>query len=122
MRTFLTLALRCICGDWLEPEYPGFCMPRPSAGLARGFFKLERNGERVTEPSNVEPFETLVNVVFIDIKLPWPFVPTGYGRPDESVTETAADDPESKGNGMLLNRVDILHFDVRRLNRQFQKY
>lgn len=63
-------------------------MPRPSLG--RGFFKLDRNGDRVTEPSNVDPFDTLVTVVFIDIKLPWPFVlPTVYGRADESVTEIA---------------------------------
>lgn len=66
-------------------------MPRPSLG--RGFFKLDRNGDRVTEPSNVDPADTLVTVVFIDIKLPWPFVPTVYGRPDESVTEIA-DAPE----------------------------
>lgn len=62
-------------------------MPRPSRG-ARGFLRLERNGDRVTEPSNVEPFETLVSVVFIEATLP-PFVALpAYGRPDESVIET----------------------------------
>lgn len=61
-------------------------MPKPSFCL--GFFKLERNGERVTEPSNVEPFDTLVTVVFIDTMLPWPFEPAEYGLPDESVTDT----------------------------------
>lgn len=61
-------------------------MPRPSRD--RGFFKLERSGDRVTDPSNVEPFETLVTVVFIDTMLPWPFELPAYGLPDESVIET----------------------------------
>lgn len=61
-------------------------MPKPSFG--RGFFRLERSGERVTEPSKVEPFETLVTVVFIETMLPWPFELAEYGLPDESVTET----------------------------------
>lgn len=35
----------------------------------------------------VEPFDTLVSVVFIDTILPWPFELAAYGFPDESVTE-----------------------------------
>lgn len=61
-------------------------MPRPSRDL--GFFKLERSGDRVTEPSNVEPFDTLVTVVFIDTILPCPFELAAYGLPDESVIDT----------------------------------
>lgn len=61
-------------------------MPNPSR-WARGFFRLERSGDRVTEPSSVEPFETLVSVVFIEATLPLVALPT-YGRPDESVIET----------------------------------
>lgn len=86
MRTFLTLLFRFICGDCDEPEKPGFCIPSPS--LDFGFFKLERSGDRVTEPSNVEPFETLVTVVFIETMLPCPFELAAYGFPEESVTET----------------------------------
>lgn len=61
-------------------------MPRPSFGF--GFFKLERSGDRVTEPSTVDPFDTLVSVVFIDAMLPFTNPP--YGRPDVSVTDTEA--------------------------------
>lgn len=71
-------------------------MPKPSLG--RGFFRLDRNGDRVIEPSNVEPFDTLVTVVFIDIRLPCPLEPTVYGRPDESVTETAVVPVKKKWN------------------------
>lgn len=59
-------------------------MPRPSRTL--GFFKLDRNGDRVTEPSRVDPFETLVSVVFIEATLP--LVPPTYGFPEESVIDT----------------------------------
>lgn len=55
-------------GEPPDPEYPGLCIPNVSR--ERGFFKLERNGDRVREPSNVEPFDTLVTVVFIDTTLP----------------------------------------------------
>lgn len=51
-----------------------------------GFFKLDRNGDRVTEPSRVDPFDTLVSVVFIEATLP--LVPPTYGFPEESVIET----------------------------------
>lgn len=71
-------------------------MPKPSLG--RGFFRLDRNGDRVIEPSSVEPFDTLVTVVFIDIRLPCPLEPTVYGRPDESVTETAVVPVKKKWN------------------------
>lgn len=74
-------------------------MPKPPAAPAsgraeRGFFKLERSGDRVTEPSSVEPFDTDVRVVFIEATLP-PLVPAAlllpaYGRPEESVIETPA--------------------------------
>lgn len=89
MRTFLTLAARCIRGDRFAPEKPGFCIPKPLASRFRGFFKLERSGDLVTDPSNVDPFDTLVTVVFIDITLPWPLLDT-YGLPDESVIEIPA--------------------------------
>lgn len=58
----------------------------PKLSFCRGFFRLDRSGDRVIDPSIVDPFETLVSVVFMDIKLPWLLT---YGRPDESVTETA---------------------------------
>lgn len=64
-------------------------MPKPDASRFRGFFKLERSGDLVTDPSSVDPFETLVTVVFIDITLPWPLLDT-YGLPDESVIEMPA--------------------------------
>lgn len=68
-------------------------MPRPSLGL--GFFKLDLNGDRVTEPSSVEPFDTLVTVVFIDTILP--FVTPVYGLPDESVIDIdAPTNPKNK--------------------------
>lgn len=73
-----------------DPEYPGFCMPSVGSGLGRGFFKLERNGERVTE-SSVEPFETLVTVVLMEATLPAvpaPFLMPLYGLPEASVIET----------------------------------
>lgn len=53
----------------------------------RGFFKLDLKGDLHTEPSNVDPLEMLVTVVFIDNTLPWPFVLEEYGFPEESVTE-----------------------------------
>lgn len=65
-------------------------MPRASRLL--GFFRLDLKGDLVTEPSRVEPFDTLVTVVFIDSTLPWPFEFDAYGFPDASVTET----PENK--------------------------
>lgn len=61
-------------------------MPKPSRTL--GFLRLERSGDFVIDPSIVEPFETLVRVVFIEATLP-PFVAVVvYGLPDESVMET----------------------------------
>lgn len=86
MRTFLTLPARFIRGDRFAPEKPGFCIPKPDASRFRGFFKLDRSGDLVTDPSSVDPFDTLVTVVFIDITLPWPLLDT-YGLPDESVIE-----------------------------------
>lgn len=60
----------------------------PSPSLTFGFFRLDRSGDRVTDPSSVEPFETLVNVVFIDATLPLVATLPAYGLPDESVIET----------------------------------
>lgn len=58
-------------------------MPKPSR--LRGFFKLDRSGDRFSELSIVEPADTLVTVVFMDRTLPCPFV--GYGFPEESVID-----------------------------------
>lgn len=67
IRTFLTLPFRESVGD--VPENPGFCMPSPS--FCRGFFKLDLNGDLVTEEAAVDPLdEAVVNVVFIDAILP----------------------------------------------------
>lgn len=67
-------------------------MPRPSRTL--GFFKLDLNGDRVTEPSRVDPFDTLVRVVFIEATLP--LVPPTYGLPEESVIDTVVLVPVTK--------------------------
>lgn len=69
MRTFFTLLLRCIGGELPDPEKPGFGMPNAGSRGGRGFFRLERSGERVND-STVEPFDTLVIVVDIDATLP----------------------------------------------------
>lgn len=64
--TFFTLPVRCIVGEVPPPPlYPGFCIPNPSLLRGRGFFKLERSGDRVTDPTD-DPFVTDVTVVFID--------------------------------------------------------
>lgn len=65
-------------------------MPSVGSGRGRGFLRLERSGERVTD-SNVEPFETLVTVVLIEATLPAVPAPLRmplYGLPEASVTET----------------------------------
>lgn len=65
--TFLTLPFRLNVGEF--PEKPGFCIPKPS--FWRGFFKLDRRGDLVTEEVTVEPLEeAVVIVVFMDAILP----------------------------------------------------
>lgn len=59
----------------------------PNASRLRGFLRLDLKGDLVTDPSNVDPLETLVTVVFIDNTLPWPFVLDEYGFPEASVTD-----------------------------------
>jgi len=88
IRTFFTLPFRDRVGD--VPLKPGFCMPRPPTPppvpfpLAdRGFFRLDRNGLRITGVID-EPFE--LSVVVIDIVLPL-VVPLKYGFPLASVTD-----------------------------------
>jgi len=88
IRTFFTLPFRDRVGD--VPLKPGFCIPRPPTPppvpfpLAdRGFFRLDRNGLRITGVMD-EPFE--LSVVVIDIVLPL-VVPLKYGFPLASVTD-----------------------------------
>lgn len=87
MRTFFTLPFRERVGD--VPLKPGFCMPRPPPVpfVARGFFRLDRNGLRIT--GVIDPVE--LSVVVIDIVLPLagppPLPALRYGLPLASVTD-----------------------------------
>lgn len=74
------LPFRDIVGD--VPENPGFWIPSPSLGF---FFKLERNGDLVTDDPIVDPFvdPIVVEVVFIEAILPF----EAYGLPLASVIE-----------------------------------
>lgn len=88
MRTFLTLPFRDRVGE--VPLKPGFWIPSPPTPppapfpLAdRGFFRLDRNGLRITGVI-VDPFE--LSVVVIEIVLPL-VAPLKYGFPLASVTD-----------------------------------
>jgi len=93
----LTLPFRDNVGD--VPLKPGFCMPRPPPvpfplPAGRGFFRLDRNGLRITGVTD-EPLE--LNVVVIDIVLPFvwllPATVAKYGFPLASVTDMVPPPP-----------------------------
>lgn len=74
------------------PLKPGFCMPRPPPApfpvpAARGFFRLDRNGLRTAAGVTDDPPSEL-NVVIIDIVLPFVCPAAKYGFPLASVIDT----------------------------------